>query len=153
MARRKRHTKKHTRRRRHSGMGAVGTGMTHILGLVAGAVAGKMLRSKTLPNVDDKFKSLGEIAIGIALPRFVKNDFVKAMGAGMIVDGGTSALSSFGIMSGIGADDVSMEYLSGSDEIQTIAGDDETMSGSADIQTIAGIGEEEIGAFEDDMYA
>lgn len=155
----KRKAKKRTSRRRRSSMGAVGTGMTQILGLLAGAVAGKMLRSKVLPNVDQKFKSIGEVAVGVVLPRFVKNDFVKAMGAGMIVDGGTAALSSFGILNGIGADDTTVEFI-GADDIDTIAGVDETisgdddmMSGSADIQTIAGIGEDEIGAFEDEMYS
>lgn len=150
MARRKKR-KVSSRRRRSRGMGAVGTGMTQILGLLAGAVAGRMLRSRVLPNVDAKFKSLGEVAVGVALPRFVKNDFVKAMGAGMIVDGGTSALSSFGILSGIGADDASVEFI-GADDIETISGVEETISGSDSIQTIAGM-DDEIGAFEDEMYS
>ena len=148
---RKRRKSRSTRRRRSRGIGAMGTGMTQIAGLLAGAVVGRMLRTKVLPNVDAKFKSIGEVAVGLVLPRFVKNDFVKSMGAGMIVDGGTSALSSFGILSGIGADDASVEFI-GADDIETIAGIDDEISGSETIQTIAG-DDDEIGAFEDEMYS
>lgn len=157
MARRKHHKKHKSSRRRHRGIGATGSDMMTVAGLLAGAVAGRVISNKFLSNVNPKYTALGQVAVGFALPRFVKNSFVKAMGAGMIVNGGMSALSSFGVLAGIGADDTSVEYIGGSADIQTIAGDeigmDETISGSSDIQTIAGIGEDEIGAFEDEMYA
>lgn len=157
MARRKKR-KVSSRRRRSRGMGAIGGEVKTILGMLAGAVAGRVLSSKVLPNVDAKYKAIGQVAVGVVLPRFIKNDFVKAIGAGMIVDGGTRALSSFGIISGVGADDASVEFI-GADDIDTIAGiddtisgDDDMMSGSSDIQTIAGM-DDEIGAFEDEMYS
>lgn len=156
---RKRHAKKHRRSRRRGHVGAVASDMTSIAGLLAGAIAGKLISSKLLPNVNPKYTALGQVAAGLVLPRFVKNNFVKSMGAGMIVNGGMSALSSFGVLAGIGADDTNVEFIGGSDEIQTIAGDDEIgytedmISGSADLETIAGIGEDEIGAFEDQMYS
>lgn len=148
--------KKSSSRRRRSSMGATGTGFTQIAGLLAGAVAGKLISSKALPNVNPKWTALGQVGVGLVLPRFVKNNFVKAMGAGMIVNGGMSALSSFGVLAGIGADDTTVEYIGDIDTIagveDTISGDDDMMSGSADIQTIAGM-DDEIGAFEDEMYS
>ena len=152
MARRKHHKKHRNRRRRHSGIGATGSDMMTVAGLLAGAVAGKVIANKLLPNVNPKYTALGQVAAGFVLPKVVKNNFVKAIGAGMIVNGGMSALSSFGVLSGIGADDTSVEFISGVSDIETIAGMDDEISGSEDIQTIAGIGEDEIGAFEDEMY-
>ena len=155
MAKRK---KKSSYRRKRSSVGATGTGLGQIAGLLAGAVARKLISSKVLGNVNPKWTALGQVGVGLVLPRFVKNNFVKAMGAGMIVNGGMSALSSFGVLSGLGADDTSVEFI-GADDIDTIAGIDETisgdddmMSGSADISTIAGV-DDEIGAFEDEMYS
>lgn len=154
---RKRHKKHHTRRRkRHSsGMGAVAEGVTTLGGLLAGAIAGKVIASKLLTSVDTKITSLGQVAVGFVLPRFAKSKFMHAVGQGMIVNGGMSALSAYGILSGVGADDTpSFEYIGGSDEIATIAGDEDYMGydGSTDIQTIAGM-DDEIGAFEDEMYS
>lgn len=145
--------KKKSSRRRRSSMGATGTGFGQIAGLLAGAVAGKFLSAKVLSNVDPKWTALGQVGVGIVLPRFVKNNFVKAMGAGMIVNGGMSALSSFGVLAGIGADDTSVEYIGEVDNLETISGDDDMMSGSSDISTISGVDDDEIGAFEDDLYA
>jgi hypothetical protein len=134
-------------------MGAVSEGISHVGGLLAGAVVGKILANKFLASVDAKYTALGQVAVGIALPRFVKNKFIGAMGQGMIVNGGMSALSAFGILSGIGADESPMlEYVGGSTDIATIAGDDDYMGGSETIQTIAGM-DDEIGAFEDEMYS
>ena len=144
--------KKKSSRRRRSSMGATGTGFGQIAGLLAGAVAGKFLSAKVLSNVDPKWTALGQVGVGMVLPSFVKNNFVKAMGAGMIVNGGMSALSSFGVLAGIGADDTTVEYIGEVDNLETISGDDDMMSGSADIQTIAGV-DDEIGAFEDEMYS
>ena len=77
---------------------------------------------------------------------------MKGVGVGMIANGGVTALSEFGVLAGIGADDMSVEYIGGSEDIATIAGDDEIgFDGSDSIQTIAGV-DDEIGAFEDEMY-
>ena len=152
MARRK-HKKHHSRRRR-SHMGAVVSNVTTILSVVAGAVAGKFIQSKLSDKVNPKILAGGQIVAGIFLPKLVKNEFMKGVGVGMIANGGVTALSEFGVLSGIGADDTTVEYIGGSDEIATIAGDDSEIGydGSADIQTIAGM-DDEIGAFEDEMYS
>ena len=152
MARRK-HKKHHTRRRR-STMGAVGSNVTTILSVVAGAVAGKFLQSKLSDKVNPKILAGGQIVAGIFLPKLVKNEFMKGVGVGMIANGGVTALSEFGVLSGIGADDTTVEYIGGSEDIATISGDDEmgAYDGSSSIQTISGV-DDEIGAFEDEMYS
>jgi hypothetical protein len=146
---RKKHT---TRRRKRSGMGAVGTSATTILSVVAGAVAGKFIQSRLSSKVNPKILAGGQIVAGIFLPKLVKNEFMKGVGVGMIANGGVTALGEFGVLAGIGADDMSVEYIGGSEDIATIAGDDEIgYDGSDSIQTIAGV-DDEIGAFEDEMY-
>ena len=147
--------KKHTsRRRKRSGMGAVGTSATTILSVVAGAVAGKFIQSKLSSKVNPKILAGGQIVAGIFLPKLVRNEFMKGVGVGMIANGGVTALSEFGVLAGIGADDTTVEYIGGSDMLQTISGDDEmgAYDGSSTIQTIAGT-DDEIGAFEDEMYS
>ena len=141
-----------TRRRKRYGMGAVGTSATTILSVVAGAVAGKFIQSKLSSKVNPKILAGGQIVAGIFLPKLVKNEFMKGVGVGMIANGGVTALSEFGVLAGIGADDMTIEYIGGSEDIATIAGDDEIgFDGSNSIQTIAGV-DDEIGAFEDEMY-
>lgn len=153
MARRKRkHTKRHHSRRRHHGMGAAASTAMDIVGVVAGAVIGKFAQSKLSSRVNPKILAGSQIAVGLLLPRFVKSPLVKNIGVGMIANGGVTALSEFGVLSGIGMDEPMTEYIGGSEDIATIAGDDDMMSGSEDIQTIAGI-DDEIGAFEDEMYS
>lgn len=153
MARRKHH-KKRTHKRKRSSMGAVGTGITSILSVVAGAVAGRFLQSRLSSRVNPKLLAGGQIVAGVVLPRFIKGDIAKGIGVGMIANGGVTALNEFGVLRGIGADDTTVEYIAGSEDIETIAGDDEMgYDGSSSIETIAGIGEDEIGAFEDEMYS
>lgn len=154
---RKRKSKKYSRRRgsRMSGTGK-GDVMT-IVSAVAGAVAGRILSAKVLPNANDKLKAGGQIAVGVLLPRFAKNPFFKGFGMGMVVNGGVQLLSSFGVISGIAGmgEDITVERLgyqdesiSGSSDIQVISGDYEgedmgyydegVMSGSADISILSG---------------
>lgn len=152
MARRKTHKRK-SRGRRRSSMSGTGAGMTHALAMVAGAVIGRVVSTKLSGKVNDKILAGGQIALGLFLPKLVKNKFAAGIGQGMIVNGGVSALTSFGVISaisGLGAD-VQVDYLgededsmSGSGNIQEIAGDDMgmydpgIMSGSADISILAG---------------
>lgn len=148
MARRRKHTKKAHHRRRKT-MSGIATGSTNVVAMLAGAVIGKVISSKLSDKVNPKILAGGQIALGYALPKFVKNKFVAGVGTGMIINGGLSALSSFGVISAISGlgDGVSVDFMSGTDELKSIAGDydgemgliDEgTMSGTADLNILAG---------------
>ena len=145
MARRKkRSTKRYGRRRRMSGVGATGN-ITGILSMVAGAVIGKVIATKMADKVNSKILAGGQIAAGILLPKFVKNKFVAGIGTGMVINGAVSGLQSFGVISAIngvvGADPIEYEYMSGTDELSTLAGgdylDEGTMTGTDELSTIA----------------
>jgi hypothetical protein len=147
----KRKTKKYSRRRKMSGVGATGN-VTNIISMVAGAVIGKVIATKFADKVNSKILAGGQIAAGVLLPRFVKNKFVSGIGQGMIINGAVSGLQSFGVISAIngvvGADEIAYEYMSGTDELSTIAGDDMyidegTMSGTDELSTIAALDMEE----------
>lgn len=159
MARKKRHHKKTSRRRRSHKMSGFGGGqMTEILSMVAGAVAGRVLQNKLGAKFNPKLVAGGQMAVGYFLPKFVKNSFVKGIGTGMIINGGVTLVSQFGVVSavaGIGEDIVvervgyEEDSIAGSSDINVIAGDfsdmgliDEgVMSGSSDISILAGDGE------------
>jgi len=134
---RKRHTKKRHHRRRRS-MSGTGAGM-NVISMLAGAVVGKIAISKFASGFDPKMAAAGEIAVGFAVNKFVRNPFVKGMGTGMMIGGGLQALTSFGVISaisGIGAG-VEVDYMSGDDDMAGLGFDDE-MSGSSTIDTLAG---------------
>jgi len=149
MARRKSSKRKTTRRRR-SHMGATGGNLTTMLSMVAGAVAGRILQTKLQDKVNPKILAGGQVVAGMFLPKLVKSKIGAGLGAGMIVNGGVTLLNSFGVISAISGDGAMVSYedesMSGSADIQTIAGDDDdmgytdygTMSGSSDISVIAG---------------
>jgi len=126
MARHKRKTKKHhTRRRSHkSGMGAID--FTNILGVVAGAVAAGYLDKLVPDSVNPKITAGGKIALGVALPMFVKSGSMKNIlagaGAGMIAVGSVDLLKGFGVLSGAAEDDVLEISLNG--DMDVLAGDD-----------------------------
>ena len=156
MAKRK-SPKKRTSRRRRSSMSGTGGTVTNAVAMVAGAVIVRVLSTKLSSKVNPKILAGGQIALGLFLPKLVKNKFASAIGAGMIVNGGVQALSSFGVISAISGmtDGVEVDYLgetdfdqmSGSSDIQEISGIDDMgmglvdagiMSGSADLSIIAG---------------
>ena len=95
MARRKSHKKTTHRRRR--GMGATkikaGSLLTDIGGVLAGVAAAGYLTKLALKNQSDNVQALAPIALGIATPAFLlKNNFGRALGAGMIAYGGSKFL-------------------------------------------------------------
>jgi len=151
MARRRSHSKKKTTSRKRSNMGATGGNFTTMLSMVAGAVAGRILQSKLQDKVNPKILAGGQVVAGMFLPKLVKNKIGAGLGAGMIVNGGVTLLNSFGVISAISGDGAMVSYedesMSGSADIQTIAGDDDDMGytdygtmsgGSSDISVIAG---------------
>ncbi len=111
----------------------------NVISMLAGAVVGKIAISKFASGFDPKMAAAGEIAVGFAVNKFVRNPFVKGMGTGMMIGGGLQALTSFGVISaisGIGAG-VEVDYMSGDDDMAGLGFDDE-MSGSSTIDTLAG---------------
>ena len=164
MARRKSH-KKTTRRRR--GMGATkikaGSLLTDIGGVLAGVAAAGYLTKLALKNQSDNVQALAPIALGIATPAFLlKNNFGRALGAGMIAYGGSKFLQRAGL-AGLGAADEMSVTISG-DDLSVVAGDsDYAMAGDSDyamagdddnqISVLAGTATEEAAAMEaDEQY-
>lgn len=151
MARKKRKVS----RRRRSRVGAIkGGNITSILGIVAGAVAGRMVAKKVLPNVDEKIKNAGVIALGaFAMPMLLKSELGKAIGNGMIASGGAGLLGSFiPAIAGVEEDFLEFPVQVGEidDEISVISGDDvmagdgdSVMAGDDDLALLSGLEEEE----------
>ena len=162
MARRKKHAKKHHRRRRHhSGMAGMPKGaLTSTLGIIAGAVTARLIVKKVLPNVDEKIKNAGVIAIGaLAMPRILKSDLGRALGNGMIAAGGAGLVGEF-VPAIAGVDDY-IEFpvqVSGmgevDDNISVIAGDSDVMAGDSSQYAMAGDDSLSLiaGMEEDEMY-
>ena len=146
MAKRKKHTKKHHRRRRHS-IGAAPKGMlTSILGIAAGAVVGRMVAKKLLPNVDEKIKNAGVVVLGaMVMPKVLKSDLGRAIGNGMIAAGGVGLAGSF--LPAIAGTEDMIEFPVSvgevADNLSVIAGDYDGVMAGDSLEVIAG---------EDDEY-
>jgi len=152
MARRKKSYKpKRRTTRRSSSMGAVaGNLLTTIGGIAAGAIVAKQL-NKVL-KFDAKILAAGKVALGVALPRFIKSPLMTSVGNGMIAVGATELVGSFVPMLA-GTDDVVL--LSGLDEIgmydemagvDVVNGDISEVNGYGDISEVNGL--DEIGEIE-----
>lgn len=145
MARRKR---KATHRRRRSGrrMGEPGGMIQSALGIIAGAVVGKLVVNKFLPNIDEKIKNAGVLVLGAAVfPRLIKGDLGKSIGAGMVAVGGQGLVGSF--IPAIGAMTDTMEFPvtvgEVPDNLSVIAGDDSVMAGDS-LSVLAGFEDDEM---------
>lgn len=145
----KRRKKTTTRRRRSSrGMGAIGSGLGAVLPMVVGAVAGRIIANKLAGKASTAVLGAGQIGVGLVLPSVIKNNFVKGIGTGMIINGAVSLAQSTGVISaisGIGEMEVDfisgddMDTMEGSDNLSIIANIDEgIMSGNGDLSVIAG---------------
>lgn len=103
MRRRKATKKRTTRRRRMSGIGAMGSNVTTAIYTIAGAVAAGAV-AKFLPaTLNDKIKAAVPVVVGIMLPKYLKGNIGAGIGAGMVAAGGLKLVQSFGILNGIGA--------------------------------------------------
>jgi hypothetical protein len=141
MAKKRHHKKKHTKRR--SRIGAAPKGMlTSILGIAAGAVVGRMVAKKLLPNVDEKIKNAGVIVLGaMVMPKVLKSDLGRAIGNGMIAAGGVGLAGSF--LPAIAGTEDMIEFPVSVGEVQdnlsVIAGDyDGSVMAGDDLSVIAG---------------
>lgn len=90
------------RRRRMSGIGAVGSTAMSVAYTIAGGVAAQLVASK-LPIANEKIKAAIPVAVGLLLPRFVKGAAGQGLANGMVAVGGIKLVQSFGVLNGIGA--------------------------------------------------
>lgn len=149
MAKRKQHKKAvhHRRRRRRSGVGAIDMGgiLTSVAGVAAGAAVAGLINKQFLSSQSATIQMIAPVALGIAVPMFLKGDLGKAAGAGMIAVGALAALRKAGI-AGVGEDfEISM---GGFDELPVIgeineqgkamAGDGDVMAGFESMPVING---------------
>lgn len=116
MARRKKTTKRTTRRRRMSGTGSAEL-MQPIL-MIGGGLLGKFLTNKFLTKQNDTIKGVAQIGVGILAAKIVKNNYVQAMGSGMIVAGGITIGKS-----------LKSEWFGATDDILVINGDISEING------------------------
>lgn len=143
MARRKRKTSRRKSSRRR--MGAVGkANIQATLGIIAGAIAGRLVAKKLLPNVDERIKNAGVVVLGAAVfPRLIKGELGKAIGNGMVASGGAGLVGAF--IPALGQVDDMMEFPvtvgEVPDNLSVIAGD-EVMAGD-DLSVMAGMDDDE----------
>lgn len=101
--------RKGTAGRRRGRMGAVSSNLTNVLAAIAGGavaqvvgnVVAKALPASTSMRTADLVKAGVPVAVGFFLPRFVKSDFGKYAGVGMMTVGGLRLVQSFGVLNGI----------------------------------------------------
>ena len=141
--RRKSHKKTtHRRHRRMSGMGKLSAGniMSSVGGVIAGTVVAGLLTKKLLASQSEMVQAIVPVALGVATPMFVKSEFGKFAGAGMISVGAVKLLAKYGL-AGIGEDTMDIPVtIAGDDNLSVIAGDDDyAMAGDDNLSVLAGI--------------
>lgn len=141
MAKKRKPAVKRRSTRRRS-MGALGGGVImDIAGVVAGAVIAKQL-NKVL-KFDAKILAAGKIALGVMLPKFVKNPLINGIGQGMIAIGGTELVGSF------------IPSLGATDDVVMLSGDFDTdmMSGldtiGQDVSEVNGFDVAEVNGYDE----
>ena len=135
MARRKKSYKKRSVRRRSSKMGAISGDLMNVVGLIAGAAAGRIVATKLLPKLDSKIKNAGVVALGaFVFPKLIKGGFGSSIGAGMVAAGGLGIMQDFNVIGAI-EDTLSIPLtVSGvPEDISLIAGYDSVMAGDDDV--------------------
>lgn len=153
MARKRKKSVKRTSRRKSRSKGGMGAiDFTNILGVVAGAVAAGYLDKVVPETIDNKIVAGAKIALGVALPMFVKGGNMKnilaGVGSGMVAVGSIDLLKEFGVLSGTAEDEMleislsgDLDVLSGDDDINVINGD--VLAGDDDISVVNGFDEED----------
>jgi hypothetical protein len=103
--RRKSYKKKHAprRRRKMSGIGAVGSMAMNVAYTIAGGVAAQAVTKYLPATLDDKVKAAIPLAVGLFLPKVLKGNVGQGLANGMIAVGGIKLVQSFGVLNGIGA--------------------------------------------------
>ena len=154
MARRKRTSRKTSRRRtrRVSGIGKLNTGaiVSSVGGVLVGTAVAGILTKKLLSSQSEMIQAIVPVALGVATPMFIKSEFGKFAGAGMISVGAVKLLAKYGL-AGIGDDTMDIPVRIAGDDLSVIAGDDDfamagddfAMAGDDNLSVLAG--------FEDDL--
>lgn len=154
MARRKKASRKAPRRRsrRMSGVGKLSTGaiVSSVGGVLVGTAVAGILTKKLLSSQSEMIQAIVPVALGVATPMFVKSEFGKFAGAGMISVGAVKLLAKYGL-AGIGEDTMDIPVRIAGDDLSVIAGDDDfamagddyAMAGDDNLSVLAG--------FEDDL--
>jgi hypothetical protein len=154
MARRKRTSRKTSRRRtrRVSGIGKLNTGaiVSSVGGVLVGTAVAGILTKKLLASQSEMIQAIVPVALGVATPMFVKSEFGKFAGAGMISVGAVKLLAKYGL-AGIGEDTMDIPVRIAGDDLSVIAGEDDfamagddfAMAGDDNLSVLAG--------FEDDL--
>lgn len=98
----------HRRHRRHHRMGAINIKQvgTKVLGVAAGAFAARTIYNmviKSSPTMDPKYIGIGEVVLGVLVPKFIKNELGSGIGDGLLAIGALTTLQNFGVISGVGA--------------------------------------------------
>lgn len=148
MARRRKTSKPRRRSyKRRSSMGAVASDLLMTsLGVGVGAVIAR--QADKVLKFDTKINSAIKIGVGLALPKFIKEPFVKDLGLGMVAMGGADLVGSFVPALG-GADEVMVVSGTRFGAIDTIGEDIAEVNGM-DISTVNG--QDEIGYSEEMDY-
>jgi hypothetical protein len=127
----------------------------NLLGVVAGSVLAGYLNKLLPATLNDKVIAGSKVALGIALPKFVKGSLMAGIGSGMVAVGSVDLLKSFGALSGdfdiptINGDILAGDILAGDDDLPVINGDDDLPTINADL--FDDMGEDEMGEDDDTM--
>lgn len=153
MARKRKKSVKRTSRRKSRSKGGMGAiDFTNILGVVAGAVAAGYLDKVIPETIDNKIVAGGKIALGVALPMFVKGGNMKnilaGVGSGMVAVGAIDLLKGFGVLSGAEDEEMleislngDLDVLSGDDDLSVVQGD--ILAGDDDLSVVQGYDDED----------
>lgn len=141
------------RRRRISGVN--NNPVMKIAGLAGGAILARLANNlilKMKPNLNGKIINAAQIGIGIYLPKIIKSELGKDLGAGMIAAGGLGLVTSFGVINGIdvisGADEDNQMLelaINGMDEDEENGQLDDTMGA---LDTVAGLDDIEVDYYQ-----
>lgn len=147
MARKRKTSRKAPRRRsrRMSGVGKLNTGtiISSVGGVLVGTAVAGIIAKKFLSSQSEMIQAIVPVALGVATPMFVKSEFGKFAGAGMISVGAVKLLAKYGL-AGIGEDTMDIPVRIAGDDLSVIAGDDDfAMAGDDNLSVLAG--------FEDDL--
>ena len=149
------------KRTRMSGIGSID--FMNIAGVLAGGVIAGFVNTfnkedetTKLKKIDPKLFAGGKIALGVALPMFIKNPIVSGIGAGMIAVGGLELVKNLApkMISGFGAledtDTISIS-LEGVNVLSGNNFDEGVLAGDNDISVINGNDDISVVNGNDDM--
>lgn len=136
------------RRRRMSGVSAAGLAPT-LGGAALGIIAGRLVASKLLANMDAKISAAIQSGAGIFLA-MQRQPLIKGVGVGMFANGVLSLGTSMNLLSGIGNPQSS--FMQTRDNEMPVIGDMGlnflgNPQGSADMQVISGLGKSYDGSY------